>query len=140
LGYLQTWLLYHNALSRGVEIDHILQYARKNKDKAGVDTETVVELRNRLAEQEKRIEMLVSEYGSKVEREEHTALNARSTAGYGSITIKPDSQTSVSDKSVSVPRNPVNTVVSVSFFFSYYLLSEYSVIMFLPMRYLSWEL
>lgn len=42
-----------------MEIDHILQYARKSKEKAAVDTDSVVELRNRLVEQEKKIQELL---------------------------------------------------------------------------------
>lgn len=34
---LQTWLLFHNALSEGVVIDDILKYARMNKELAGDD-------------------------------------------------------------------------------------------------------
>lgn len=77
-GYLQTWLLYHNALSRGVEIDHILQYARKTKEKAAVDTETVSELRQRLAEQEKKIQELL---GAGLHADEKTSLRASSMGG-----------------------------------------------------------
>ena len=35
IGYLQTWLLYHNALSSGVVIEDILKHARKTKEMAG---------------------------------------------------------------------------------------------------------
>ena len=35
IGYLQTWLLYHNALSSGVAIEDILKHARKTKENAG---------------------------------------------------------------------------------------------------------
>jgi callose synthase len=86
LGYLQTWLLYHNALSRGVEIDHILQYARKTKEKAAIDTESVVELRNRLAEQEKKIQELLQarRMGGEDSIGERSTLNASQLqSGYG---------------------------------------------------------
>ena len=35
IGYLQTWLLYHNALSSGVVIEDVLKHARKTKEMAG---------------------------------------------------------------------------------------------------------
>jgi callose synthase len=45
LGVLQTWLLYHNALSSGVAIEDILKYASRKKEGAEHDGESVVELR-----------------------------------------------------------------------------------------------
>ncbi|CAN0060960.1 unnamed protein product, partial [Ectocarpus sp. 13 AM-2016] len=38
---VQTWLLFHNALSEGVVIDDILKYARMNKELAGVDEDSL---------------------------------------------------------------------------------------------------
>ena len=60
LGYFQTWLHTHNASSQGVEIDDILEYARRTKERGGgggkhgggggeVDSETVRELRATVA-------------------------------------------------------------------------------------------
>ncbi len=72
-------MLYHNALSRGVEIDHILQYARKTKEKAAVDSESVAELRNRIVEQEKKIqELLLGRGGERSSLRTHQA-----SVGYG---------------------------------------------------------
>jgi hypothetical protein len=56
LGYFQTWLLYHNALSSGVEIDDILKHARRSKDVVG-------ELRAQVAEQQELIRSLISSRG-----------------------------------------------------------------------------
>jgi hypothetical protein len=59
LGYLQTWLLYHNALSRGVEIEDILKYARRSKEKANVEADTVAELKAKLLQQDLKIQELI---------------------------------------------------------------------------------
>lgn len=59
VGYLQTWLLYHNALSRGVEIEDILRYARRSKEKADTENEVISELKNKLTAQEKKIQELI---------------------------------------------------------------------------------
>ena len=47
MGYLQTWLLYHNALSAGVVIEDILKHARKSKERASTtdDLNSIAELR-----------------------------------------------------------------------------------------------
>eukprot|EP00981_Chlorochromonas_danica_P015402 scaffold12037_cov159-Ochromonas_danica.AAC.3 len=59
LGYVQTWLLYQNALSKGIEIDDILQFARHTKENARSETENVNELKAKLAAQEKKIQELL---------------------------------------------------------------------------------
>jgi len=59
MGYFQTWLLYHNALSSGVEIEDILKYARRNKEKANDDSELVIELKSQVAEQQKVINQIL---------------------------------------------------------------------------------
>jgi hypothetical protein len=68
VGYLQTWLLYHNALSAGVAIEDVLKYARKTKERGGSaagDTQEMVEqLRRQLTEQEKLLRSLVAGRGA----------------------------------------------------------------------------
>lgn len=59
IGYLQTWLLYHNALTRGVEIDDILKYARKTKERSQNENDTISELKLKLATQEKQLQELL---------------------------------------------------------------------------------
>lgn len=59
MGYIQTWLLYQNALSKGIEIDDILQFARHTKENARSETENVHELKAKLASQEKKIQELL---------------------------------------------------------------------------------
>ena len=42
LGYFQTWLLYHDALSSGVEIEDVLKHTRKSKNRVNAtNTEEV---------------------------------------------------------------------------------------------------
>jgi hypothetical protein len=62
---LQTWLLYHNALSTGVAIEDILKYARTSKDKARDEASkeenaaVILELKRQLAAQEAQIQLLM---------------------------------------------------------------------------------
>jgi callose synthase len=56
-GHIQTWLLYHNALSTNVVVSDILRYARKTKDAGGGQAnedlvEQVAELRKLVQKQE----------------------------------------------------------------------------------------
>jgi callose synthase len=56
-GHIQTWLLYHNALSANVVVSDILRYARKNKESSGGEAdeglvEQVAELRKVVQRQE----------------------------------------------------------------------------------------
>lgn len=59
VGYLQTWLLYHNALSTGVVHEDILKYAKKTKEKALDDREVIRNLERKLSEQEKKLQALL---------------------------------------------------------------------------------
>jgi hypothetical protein len=62
---LQTWLLYHNALSSGVAIEDILKFARKTKEKAGSEEGSIVELKAQVAQQERLIRQLMNNgYGA----------------------------------------------------------------------------
>lgn len=63
LGYFQTWLLYHNALSAGVEIEDILKFARKSKERVGDEPEVVAELRAQVAEQQRLIRQILERDG-----------------------------------------------------------------------------
>jgi len=65
MGYFQTWLLYHNALSSGVEIEDILKFARRTKERASDDSGVVIELRSQVAEQQKIINQIILERDSK---------------------------------------------------------------------------
>lgn len=48
LGVLQTWLLYHNALERGIAMDDILKFARKTKERANEESDEVNLLRSQV--------------------------------------------------------------------------------------------
>lgn len=74
MGYFQTWLLYHNALSSGVEIEDILKFARRTKERASDDSGVVIELRSQVAEQQKLINQII------LERESKQATTAASSA------------------------------------------------------------
>lgn len=56
-GHIQTWLLYHNALSANVVVSDILRYARKTQESSGVEVdedlaEQVAELKKIVQKQE----------------------------------------------------------------------------------------
>ena len=60
MGHLQTWLLYHNALSAGVAIEDVLKFARKNKEMGKSETvDQVNELKAQVLEQERLIKNIV---------------------------------------------------------------------------------
>jgi len=63
MGYFQTWLLYHNALSSGVEIEDILKYARRSRERASDESDVVQELRSQVAEQQRLLQQLLQRGG-----------------------------------------------------------------------------
>merc|ERR1712176_646859 len=70
--YIQTWLLYHNALSSDVVVSDILRYARKNQEAvSGSDNkeedllEQIAELRKIVMKQEKILQEKHNDYGGK---------------------------------------------------------------------------
>ena len=64
--HIQTWLLYHNALSTDVVVSNILRYARKSQESGGNNApnedliEQISELRKIVQKQEEMIEALGS--------------------------------------------------------------------------------
>ena len=62
--HIQTWLLYHNALSSDVVVSNILRYARKSQESGGAPNEDLVEqiaeLRKLVQKQEQMIETIGS--------------------------------------------------------------------------------
>ena len=88
---MQTWLLYHNALSYGVVIDDVLKYARKSKERAGDEVDNISELRNQLAEQERTIRLLMQRATGGVELTERSGLlsgqSSERSHNYGSTGV-----------------------------------------------------
>jgi hypothetical protein len=86
IGYLQTWLLYHNALSAGVVIEDILKHARRTKERGAADGEDISSLRSQLIEQERVVKQLIASINSKngeihptIETDEKTSLLQKSS-------------------------------------------------------------
>ena len=106
IGYLQTWLLYHNALSSGVVIDDLLKYTRKSKEKA-VDEENVInDLRSQVTKQEKMIQQLLSSDSSRnkpneYEMTESAGLLSGAIKKYGATSATTDNIVSVNDSLAS---------------------------------------
>lgn len=69
--YIQTWLLYHNALSSDVVVSNILRYARKSQESGGTSApnedlvEQISELRKVVQKQEQMIENIGSSGGTR---------------------------------------------------------------------------
>ena len=81
VGYLQTWLLYHNALSSGVAIEDVLKYARRTKERANIDDDnTVDKLRSELAKQQQLIKQLMDEK-SGLRHDKHDTSSSYATYG-----------------------------------------------------------
>lgn len=79
IGYLQTWLLYHNALSSGVVIEDVLKYARRTKETANIEEDqTIDNLRKQLVEQKQMIQQLMET--SRSHGQSHVQLQGQ---GYG---------------------------------------------------------
>lgn len=101
IGVLQTWLLYHNALSSGVAIEDILKYARKTKERAGSEEDTINELKAQVAQQERLIRQL---------------LNAETKPTYGSTSLSsnPDQSHLLSpmERRPSISKQPTGSSVA----------------------------
>lgn len=63
MGYLQTWLLYHNAISSGVEVQDILKHARTSKETTHVVADEVGQLRKQVDAQQLLIRQLLEKGG-----------------------------------------------------------------------------
>lgn len=98
LGYFQTWLLYYDALSAGVEMKDILKYARRSKERSTDETEIINDLKVQVQRQEKLIrEMLGKSSDAGVELSEKSSLLPNNhyssdykggSFGYGSVPAK----------------------------------------------------
>lgn len=86
--------MYHNALSSGVEIEDILKYARKTKQKDSTEAEVIQELKQQVAEHEKTIMQLIQQglkrpsdapRKSSVSSASEQGFNERSSLSYGGM-------------------------------------------------------
>jgi callose synthase len=103
--HIQTWLLYHNALSTDVVVSNILRYARKSQESGGAATapnedliEQIAELRKIVQKQEQTIELLGS--GGKA-TSATTRKHNPSTDAIASLIMAP------SPEPMSIHQNPV---------------------------------
>lgn len=76
LGYIQTYLLYHNALSSGVVIEDILKYARKSKEKALDEKNSIADLKRQVENQAKEIELMMNFATSTLAEQQHNHHHA----------------------------------------------------------------
>jgi len=112
LGYFQTWLLYYDALSAGVEMKDILKYARRSKERSSDETEIIDQLKLQVSRQEKIIQDILSKGGGgEMELGERSSLTSSSnnySSGYkgGSFGYG-----SVSKEGGLIVVNPLNTSV-----------------------------
>ncbi len=75
--YFQKRLLYHNALSEGVEIKDVLSYVRRSKAKN--DTHQISELRTQVTRQEAAIQTLLAakkQYDEEAHHQQHSVSSA----------------------------------------------------------------
>ncbi|CAM9242035.1 unnamed protein product, partial [Phaeothamnion confervicola] len=75
-GAIQTWLLFHNALSQGVVVEDILKYARKTQEQVVDEEEDLTELKARVKHQELLLMQLMNSGGGPL-----TPMGASSSGG-----------------------------------------------------------
>jgi hypothetical protein len=128
LGYFQTWLLYYDAISSGVEMKDILNYARQSKERATDESELINNLKKQVAQQEKTIREILDGTLLKQPAVELTPINnythhavgyKGSSFGYGSIannvvnhTVNPLSTIDAAPKTKVIPTPQQNSVLS----------------------------
>jgi hypothetical protein len=106
IGYLQTWLLYHNALSAGVAIEDILKHARKTRERGIVEDEDISTLRAQLQEQERLVKQLYETLGKS------GGASVGLNGGIGGSIGLPSSSSSSSSSSTAGVYNSINSVVT----------------------------
>lgn len=95
-GYLQTWLLYHNAVNAGVMIEDVLKFARKSKERAAEEADsTMADLRAHIREQDKKIQHLTSLVESKASTATEKSLLSPRTRSTGNLPNSPRIDTSL---------------------------------------------
>ena len=111
LGYFQTWLLYYDALSAGVEMKDILKYARRSKERSTDETETINDLKLQVQKQEKLIREMMGKTSDASEKSSLLPNNYSSdykggSFGYGSVPAKEGSNIIII--------NPLSTAAATS--------------------------
>ena len=93
-GMIQTWLLYHNALSANVVVSDILKYARKSKDSGGS-----VEANEDLVDQVNELKKIVHRQGKILQN-----------MGYSSQEYDTSPSTSAEASVEEIPQRPQSTI------------------------------
>lgn len=116
MGVLQTWLLYHNALSAGVAIEDILKFARRSKERGAPNDETTIaELRAQMADQERTLRALIQTVRlDDVQITERAGLLAPPPAGGGAR----DYGSSAITIEIPVNSNFYSLIISINSFFN----------------------
>jgi len=99
--YIQTWLLYHNALSSGVVVSDILRYARKTQEASAGASEVSQDM----AEQ-------IQELRKIVQKQEHILQGAGLSAGGGGLEERNISTDAIT--SLMVPPAPRTSAPAVA--------------------------
>ena len=99
MGYLQTWLLYHNAISSGVEVQDILRHARTSKETTHVVADEVGQLRKQVDAQQLLIRQLLDKNSSGPQSTTHAALAAGGSGKRHAFTEGDTELTSLMQKS-----------------------------------------
>mmetsp|Transcript_54913 Transcript_54913/g.164424 ORF Transcript_54913/g.164424 Transcript_54913/m.164424 type:complete len:2150 (-) Transcript_54913:26-6475(-) len=122
--YIQTWLLYHNALSNDVVVSDILRYARRSQESGGgtEQNEDLIEQVNELKKTVQKQEQLLASVGLMQTPESLTARNPSTDAIANLVApssqpqpiIYPTPTPATSQSSGSTARPSVNRAMSMS--------------------------
>lgn len=122
--HIQTWLLYHNALSNDVVISDILRYARRAQEAGAGGTEQnedLIEQVNELRKTVQKQEQMLARVGLTQTADPMTARNPSTDAiaslvssGSGNVTIQPTPATTPSGGSAAPPSRQISRPMSMS--------------------------
>ena len=80
---MQTWLLYHNAISSGVEVQDILKHARTSKETTHVVADEVNQLKKQVDAQQQLIRQMMEQQQQQPQPRGSAATTATSTSASG---------------------------------------------------------